>query len=91
VNVEVRRMIYCDGDEEMTGDYEGRVDEGKAGQRITRWEEIVGFKRIDELLAGEKELLSLVERCLAVEPAKRMSCCEALKHPYFGVETTDIA
>lgn len=53
---------------------EGRVDEGKANQRITRWEEIVGFKRIDELLAGEKELLSLVGLCLAVEPAKRISC-----------------
>jgi hypothetical protein len=26
---------------------EGKVDQGRANNRITRWEEIVGFKRID--------------------------------------------
>ncbi len=40
---------------------------------------------------NDKELLSLVALCLAVEPSKRISCELALKHAYFEMETTDIA
>jgi ABC-type branched-subunit amino acid transport system ATPase component len=48
------------------------------------------FKEMS-LLENDKELLSLVGLCLTVDPSKRISCDSALKHPYFGIETTDIA
>ena len=32
----------------------------------------------------EKLLLDFVEKCLDLDPAKRITCEEALEHPYFA-------
>lgn len=41
------------------------------------------MKTLGDIFAGQAEVRDLLEKCLEVDPRKRISCAEALKHHFF--------
>jgi serine/threonine protein kinase len=61
----------------------GIFDTKRAMKKLKDPREVVGFKSVDELMKNQPELRDLLKQCLENDPKKRISCKQALKHPYF--------
>ncbi len=64
-------------------DEDGEMRERKLRKYVGEGENIVYMKTVDEIFEHDKLLRDLLNECLEVDPRKRISCSEALRHEYF--------
>lgn len=75
----LRRIFYANT---------GEINEDEVNQNIDDWSNIVGFKKIKEVFSRYPELANLLNKCLQIDPKKRITCEEALSHEFFKIAYT---
>ena len=55
-------------------DKHGNIDYHYGDRLVENMSEVVGLERLHNTLSGQPELRSLVEKCLEIDPRKRISC-----------------
>lgn len=68
---------------------DGSINHHQADKDIKDWDEIMDAKPLHKALRGYHQLESLIRSCLCIDPKRRITCSEALKHPYFSQDLTD--
>ena len=65
-------------------DEEGEIRERKLRKYVGEGEKIVYMKTVNEIFEHDPQLKDLLNECLELDPRKRISCSEALRHEYFN-------
>lgn len=63
-----------------------RVSYQKTERYLKNWRTINNFKSVKELFSGHDDLIDLLQKCLQIDPNRRINCKNALQHPFFQVE-----
>ena len=66
--------------------WDGWLSKEMVDKEIETWDNIKAMKKVEQICEGHSELIDLLNKCLEIDPNKRINCSNALKHPYFNVK-----
>ena len=65
---------------------EGRLNWPRVAANSASVQRVHRMKMLPELMPEQPELVDLLRRCLEVDPRRRITCQEALRHRFFELQ-----